>query len=85
MLARVPRGLRRLSQAVSQAPGAGLIDGAAAAQDIRQGVAAGAAELINTKGVAPGLGVVLVGDRSDSRAYVPLSTAPSPALARRRG
>ena len=70
MLARVPRGLRRLSQAVSQAPGAGLIDGAAAAQDIRQGVAAGAAELIKTKGVAPGLGVVLVGDRSDSRAYV---------------
>ena len=51
-------------------PEARIIDGKAIAAGVRAEVAAGAAELLRTKGVAPGLTVVLVGADPASEVYV---------------
>ncbi len=55
------RGLMRL---------AGVIDGRARAQALRERVARETAELVRTHGVTPGLAVVLVGDDPASQIYV---------------
>ena len=52
-----------------------MIDGAAIAAEIREGVARGAAELSAATGVPPGLGVLLVGDDPASAIYVRMKTA----------
>ena len=50
--------------------GAKLIDGKALAANLRAEIAAGVAELKATRGVTPGLAVVLVGDNPASVSYV---------------
>ncbi len=50
--------------------GARIIDGGAAAADLRRSVAEAAAELNRTRGFVPGLAAVLVGDDPASRIYV---------------
>ena len=47
-----------------------IIDGKQLAQNLRKEIAAGVAELKKTKGVTPGLAVVLVGDNPASVSYV---------------
>ncbi len=47
-----------------------LLDGRAAARDIREEVARGCARLRADRGIVPGLGVVLVGEHAASRVYV---------------
>jgi len=47
-----------------------LIDGKAMAAIIQKEVQEGAAELERTKGIRPGLAVLLVGERKDSQTYV---------------
>jgi len=54
---------------------ADTIDGAAIAAGIRAEVARGAAELVATSGMPPGLGVLLVGDDPASAIYVRMKTA----------
>ena len=61
---------RRALTAVRLRQQAGVIDGKAIAAAIRAEVAADAAEVAAATGRAPGLAVVLVGDRKDSQAYV---------------
>ena len=47
-----------------------LIDGTKTAATIRQELAVQVAEIKESLGIIPGLAVVLVGDRRDSKAYV---------------
>lgn len=49
---------------------AGIIDGKAIAQQVREEVKVHVAELVAKHGVTPGLAVVLVGSRKDSATYV---------------
>ena len=65
-----PGGRRAVAAERAGGPGAALIDGKAIAAAIRAEVAADAAEVAAASGRAPGLAVVLVGDRKDSQAYV---------------
>ena len=55
--------------APTKKPQAALIDGIAAARDVRHDVREGVNRLEEDHGVTPGLGLVLVGERNDSRAY----------------
>ncbi|GAC1335511.1 MAG: bifunctional methylenetetrahydrofolate dehydrogenase/methenyltetrahydrofolate cyclohydrolase FolD [Candidatus Dormibacteria bacterium] len=54
---------------------AALIDGTAVAAAVRAEVARGAAELVASTGMPPGLGVLLVGDDPASAIYVRMKTA----------
>ena len=47
-----------------------LIDGTAVANEVRAEVKRGVEDMVAEYGHAPGLGIVLVGDRKDSAAYV---------------
>jgi methylenetetrahydrofolate dehydrogenase (NADP+)/methenyltetrahydrofolate cyclohydrolase len=51
-------------------PGALIIDGKAIAEALRREVAAGVADLQRTRGITPGLAVVLVGEDAASQVYV---------------
>ena len=50
--------------------GARRLEGKETAEGIREEVAAGCADLVERRGIAPGLGVVLVGDHPASQVYV---------------
>jgi len=54
-----------------------IIDGNATASSIREELKLEVAEFQNKTGIKPGLGVVLVGARSDSETYVRMKGCPT--------